>query len=48
MMLNIFILDDVFSRMYQEKVEVFEEEAVEGFQITIQKRFIDPQISHED
>jgi hypothetical protein len=47
-MLNIFIDDDVFSRIHQEKVEVFEEEAVEGFQITIEKRFIYPQMSHED
>jgi hypothetical protein len=47
-MLNILVGDDVESRIYQEKVEVFEEEAVEGFQITIEKRFIDPQLSHED
>ena len=43
------ILDDRLSRVYQEVVEVSEEETVELIQVSIEDlRVFDPQMSHED
>ncbi len=47
-MLNFRLFDDVEGRMYQEMVEVFEENTVELFQITIEIRLFDAPMSHED
>ena len=47
--LSLYPVDDVETRSYQETVEVFEEEAVDGFQIMIEDvRFVDSQMLHED